>query len=111
MKIYKEIASKNTENQDNYILDVWGDFDSFREDIKTGSIINLPVDCIVPRSAIEFDNAEEFGSMTNGIIELSYEKINCDEESRKAELVIHDGHNRYKTAIAKGMKTLKCIVK
>lgn len=107
---YKEYATITTEKQNKYILDVWGSFDEFYEDMEGEVYITLPIDCIVPNSDIEWDNAEAFNSYTDSLIELTYSKLQRSNQSLGAELVVHDGHNRLKTAIAKGETKIRCKI-
>lgn len=108
---YKEYTPRAIKKQDEFILKVWGDFDSFADDCKEGEVIYLPIDCIVPRSEIEFDNARAYKSRTNSLIEVTFDKYNCSKLSRLAELVVHDGHNRLKTLLANETKgKIKCKI-
>jgi hypothetical protein len=108
---YKEYTPEAIKNQDNYILKVWGDFDSFNADCEKGSFIYIPLDCLVPRSEIEFDEAEAYRSFTDSEIEVTLDKWNCSELSLDAELIIHDGHNRLKTLLAnKTTGKIKCKI-
>ena len=108
---YSEIAKRNTENQDNYILSEYGTFDKFYDEIKEGSTIVVPIDCLVPRTKREWDEAAPGLSQTDELIEVTFDKLVCDESSRKAEFVIWDGHNRYKDKIDKGEKHINVRIK
>lgn len=45
-------------NQNKWIEENWGTFDIFNDSLKKGDVLTIPVNCIVPRSKIEWDNAE-----------------------------------------------------
>lgn len=108
---YTEYINKTIENQDNWIEKTWSNWNNFYNDVKIGDYIIVPIECIVPRSEIEFDNAISGASKSNGEIEITMNLSGCSELSRKATFVVFDGHNRLKTMIENGTKRVKCLVK
>jgi hypothetical protein len=107
MQTYSEIAKENTQNQDNWICEVWGDFGEFHNDVKVGDTLSIPINCIVPRSKIEYENSDTGCSYSNDLIELTFNKMGASNESRKAELIIFDGHNRFQDVLKSGAKYIK----
>jgi hypothetical protein len=99
---FQKFIKSTVKRQDKWILSKWNDFDEFRSEFKKGDIFTIPVNCLVPRSKIEWENSRANQSKTQEIIEVSRRNNEFN-----AEFIIYDGHNRLRNLIRKKIKTTK----
>lgn len=96
-KLQKEIDSRLV----SWCTDVFGGWDNFSKDcFYEGFEFIIPVNCIVPRSVDEWNNAK-VGASFSGNNPIELEIVGADS------LVVYDGHNRLKTFIANGVFEVK----
>lgn len=87
-------VKENSNRLDKWIIKVWGSYDEFHNDVNSGDILEIPANCLVPRTFDEFNFAKKNNSFSNEMIELTRTNI-FNINGINPEMVIYDGHNRF----------------
>jgi hypothetical protein len=83
----------SSNNLDKWILNIWGSYDEFHNDVNSGDVLEIPVNALVPRTFDELNYAKKNNSFSDEMIELTRTDI-YNIDGITPEMVIYDGHNR-----------------
>lgn len=100
---FNDAKKETINNQAQWVESIWGDYDTFYSDMTPESTCVIPTNCLIPRSKNEWDFSEVGGTSSKSIIEV--------ELLNSGDLVIFDGHNRFKDALSQGKQQVTVLIK